>query len=154
MRTMAAWLLVGLGLSNFIGYVSGARALRRWAQATMASPLPLAFSDCGSLRNFADGFHLDIVTTDGTRVGADADASIYAALPGPYERRVIYGSALSLAPLVPTPLFHAILRHGLCDRGPIAAALGFERPLREATIVTVGRRPDAPSRPVRVSCGP
>ena len=120
----------------------------------MASPLPLAFSDCGSLQNFADGFHLDIVTTDGTRVRADADAAIYAALPGPYERRVIYGSALSLAPVVPTPLFLAILRHGLCDAGPIAAALGLERPLREATIVTVGRRPEVPSRPVRVSCPP
>jgi hypothetical protein len=41
----------------------------------LASPLPLAFSDCGSLHNFADGFRVDVVTADGTRLRTDADAS-------------------------------------------------------------------------------
>jgi hypothetical protein len=118
----------------------------------MASPLPLAFSDCGSLRNFVDRFRLEFVSSDGTRMQGDADAAIYARLPGPYERRVIYGAAVSLAPVVSSPLFRAILRHGFCDRGPIATEMGFEQPLREATIGTP-ERPDVPSRPVIVSCG-
>jgi hypothetical protein len=150
---IAAWLLVSLGLSSFVGHVSGSSELRRYARSTMASPLPLAFSDCGSLRNFSDRFGFDVVTSDGGRMRAEADAAIYAALPGPYERRVMYGAALSLAPVVPSPLFRGILHHGFCDRGPIATALGFAQPLREATISTPGR-PDLRSRPVTVSCDP
>lgn len=121
----------------------------------MASPLPLAFSDSRSLRAFVDRFSAELVTLDGTRVHREADASVYAALPGPYERHVIYGAAISLSSIMPSLLFSRILRYGFCDRGPLATAMGIDQPLSQAvlSIPTVLRRPGEPAGRVAVSCG-
>jgi len=146
-------ILVAVGLANSVAELTRAVWLARFARASVASPLPRAFSQSGSLAGFARDITLEITKADATVERRTESTEFFADLPGPYERRVIYGSALSFAPASPLPVFNSILEYGFCHSGPLAAKLGLREPLQR--IVVVGRsRTTGAERRSTVVCGP
>jgi len=154
-RSLGVALLVGVGLANSLAHLTGASWLRTFALATSASPLPRAFSQSQSLAGFSNEFIIELTHADGTVERRTESSELFAGLPGPYERRVIYGAALSFSSVVPRPPFTSILRYGFCRSGPLAARMDVRQPLRG--MAGIGRPPDNPksiARRVKIDCGP
>jgi len=151
-RAVAVYALLAVGVANAAALVIGSRALRAVALATRASPLPFVFVQSQDLAGYTDRFALEIETADGHRERRDLDGSVYADLPGPYERRICYGAALSFFPLVRARQFESILRYGLCRGGPLARAAGIAQPVAAATVVLPPGAAGAPERRAGVRC--
>jgi len=146
LRSLGVALLVALGLASSLAQLTEASWLATFAQATVASPLPRAFSQSQSLAGFANELTIELTTADGTVERRTESSELFAGLPGPYERRVIYGAALSFAPTSPRPPLTTILRYGFCRSGPLAARMGVRQPLR--SVALIGSAPLARSSPM------
>src|SRR3954464_3791251 len=107
------------------GYGTGSAALRGIGAATAASPLPKVFSDVDGLETFASGFTLHYRSGDGTRTDTAITPALYGRLAGPYNRRNVYGAALSYAPRLPRELWEPVYCYGLAPGGPLRSELGF-----------------------------
>ena len=136
---------------NSLAHLMGAPSLAVAARSTAASPLPLAFSQPGSLAGFVKELTIDLTGPDGKVERRTETQELFAGLPGPYERRIIYGSALAFSPLSPRPLFTAILRFGFCDSGPLAERMGVRYPVRSVALVRASRSTSAPRR-IEINC--
>lgn len=108
-----------------IGYVTGSRVLRGVGAASAMSPLPKVFSDVDGLETFASEFTLSYRRADGVRDSLRITPEIYGRLGGPYNRRNVYGAALSYAPRLPEPLWMAVYCYGMARDGPLRRELGF-----------------------------
>ena len=146
-RTLVLALLVAVGLANAVAYLLDVRPLGTVAKVTMASPLPRAFSQSQSLAGFAKEFVIELTSADGRVERRVASSELFAGLPGPYERRVLYGAALTYAPVAPQARFISIVRYGFCRGGPLAARLGVHEAVRSITVIGPGPRFAAPGSP-------
>jgi hypothetical protein len=106
------------------GYLSGNVTLRGIGAATAASPLPKVFSDVDGLETFASEFTLHYLRPDGTLIEMPITPELYGRLAGPYNRRNVYGAALSYAPRLPRELWEPVFCYGLAPEGPLRTELG------------------------------
>ena len=135
---LAPWALVGIGLLQPLGYLTGLTAVRGIGMATVASPLPLVFSHFRGVETFAADFELELLFADGRTHREPITPALYARLGGPYNRRNTYGAVISYGPAFTEPqekeLLRAVLSYGFCRGGPLAVELGTSEPVREARI--------------------
>jgi hypothetical protein len=99
--------------------------LRGLGAATAASPLPKVFSDVDSLETFASEFTLRYRKPGRTVVEMAITPELYGRLGGPYNRRNVYGAALSYAPRLPRELWEPVFCYGLGSEGPLRTELGL-----------------------------
>jgi hypothetical protein len=133
-KEIASYALVGLGLLQALGFVVGSDTLRGLGAMTVASPLPFVFSSFRNLETFAAEFEIELTRPNGERVRHLVTPELYAKLDGPYNRRNTYGAVLSYGPALAAPreraLVDAVLRYGLCGRGPLAQRFGEVEPIQ------------------------
>jgi hypothetical protein len=134
-----------------MAHLMGAPRLAVFARSTAASPLPLAFSQPGSLAGFAKELTIELTGPDGNVERRTESSELFAGLPGPYERRIIYGTALTFGPLSPRPLLTAILRFGFCDAGPLAERMGVSYAVHSVALVAESRSTGVPRR-IEIAC--
>jgi hypothetical protein len=125
-RNGAAIALAVLACAQMAGYVTGNRVLRGLGAASAMSPLPKVFSDVDGLETFATTFTLRYRKADGAVVETPITPALYGQLGGPYNRRNVYGAALSYAPRLPEPLWQSVYCHGLAPHGPLRTELGLQ----------------------------
>lgn len=106
------------------GDALGLRWLRGIGAATVAAPLPKVFSDVAGLETFASDFVLEAETPRGT-LRVPITPGLYARVEGPYNRRNVYGAALSYAPRLPEELWRPVYCYGLAPGGPLRRELGL-----------------------------
>jgi hypothetical protein len=115
-------LLIG-GLQTF-GFIFEFDGLRKAAQLTAASPLPLVFSHYRGLETFSPRFSIKIEPPHAEARVIQITPERYAALDGPYNRRNMYGAAFAFGSVMKYPeeeaLVTQILRYGFCNEGPLA----------------------------------
>lgn len=133
-RDKLAIALLALGLLQMAGYLTGSRALRGLGAATVASPLPIVFSDVKGLETFASEFTLKVSRVAQISEHIPVTPELYAKFGGPYNRRNVYGAAISYGPRLPEPLWRSVLGYGFCANGPLAKGLGLGEGLREVTV--------------------
>ena len=133
-RTYAALTLGVIGCLQMLGYVTGSRLLRGIGAATAASPLPKVFSDVDGLETFASEFTVRYRDARGTTSETRITPALYGQLAGPYNRRNVYGAALSYAPRLPRPLWESVYCYGLGRHGPLRSELGISADAREISI--------------------
>ena len=51
---------------------------------------------------------------------------VYARLQGPYNRRNVYGAALSYGPVLPPELRDPVMRYAVCGDAPLLRELGID----------------------------
>lgn len=119
-----AALLLLLGLSQMAGDALGLRWLRGLGAASVAAPLPKVFSDVSGLETFASDFLLEAETPRGV-LHVPITPHLYARVEGPYNRRNVYGAALSYAPRLPGELWKPVYCYGLAPNGPLRRELGL-----------------------------
>jgi hypothetical protein len=126
-RNALALVLGIIGCIQMVGYVTGNVVLRGLGAATTASPLPKVFSDVDGLETFASEFTLHYRDGAGTVRELPITPELYGRLGGPYNRRNVYGAALSYAPRLPAGLWESAYCYGFAPDGPLRRELGLGR---------------------------
>ena len=143
-RNRAAIVLAAAASLQMVGYVAGSDALRGVGAASAIAPLPKVFSDVDGLEPFASQFVLSYTARDGRRVELPVTPEVYGRLSGPYNRRNVYGAALSYAPRLPDPLWQSVYCYGLAPDGPLRRELGIPADAADVAVtmrtLTRGRR--------------
>ena len=142
-RNYGALTLGLIACMQMLGYATGNRVVRGIGAATVIAPLPKVFSDVEGLETFASEFTLRYRDARGTASEMRITPQLYGQLAGPYNRRNVYGAALSYAPRLPRPLWESVYCHGLRPGGPLRSELGLPD-VRELVVeirtMTRGRR--------------
>ena len=124
-------LLIGLGLAQMLGDLTGLAPLKGLAAATMASPAPKVFSAVKGLETYSTRFFLEWRNRAGERRRLELDKQLYARLGGPYNRRNVYGALLAYGPVLQSteatrPMFEAGLGYALGGEAPLLRELGLD----------------------------
>lgn len=140
---IAACLLVILGLAQMAGDLLRVPALKGIAAATGASPAPKVFcvasgtdarGNSFSLETYSTRFYLewaDRLSQSGL-ASMEITPQVYARLRGPYNRRNVYGAAMSYAPVLrfnphTAGMFDQVTQHAFCGERPLLRELGIDR---------------------------
>ena len=122
-----AILIFCFGLSQMLGYVFNIKVLRGIGAASTFSPLPTVFSDVDGVETFASAFTIEYSDPGGNTKRLEITPKVFSQLMGPYNRRNVYGAALSYGP---TPRFSKrllkrVFEYGLIDPGPVRKEFGL-----------------------------
>ncbi len=120
----AALALATLGCLQMLGGALGLAPLRGLAAAWGFAPYPKVFSDVKGLETFASRFTLEW-EEQGKPFSLEITPELYSRLRGPYNRRNVYGAALSYAPRLPEAQWQAVFCYGLAPEGPLRRELGI-----------------------------
>lgn len=123
-RNVLALFIGVLGSLQLVGRIIENRTLAGIGAALAMSPAPKVFSDVEGLETFASDFELIYDTPTGER-RLPITPELYQRLEGPYNRRNVYGAALSYAPRLPPPLWQAVYCFGLRPDGPLRREFGL-----------------------------
>lgn len=129
-----ALALLAIGSVQMVGYVAGSDVLRGLGAATTMAPMPKVFSDVNGLETFASEFTLGYWEPNGTEHSLTITPELYAQLDGPYNRRNVYGAALSYAPRMPASLWTPVFCYGLGKQGPLRREIGMRPEQRDVAI--------------------
>jgi hypothetical protein len=121
---LAAIALTAVGCLQMVGYVGDLRPLRGIGAALAIAPFPKVFSDVEGLETFASSFTLRWRDAQGSHE-LPITPELYARLEGAYNRRNVYGAALSYGPRLPTPLWQAVFCYGFATHGPLRREFGL-----------------------------
>lgn len=109
-----AWILSLLGFLSPLGYILNKPALTGIGTAYMVSPLPLVFSAVKDNEAFANQISFELRYKDNTKGSIVLGPKNGKLLQGPYNRRNVYGAAISYAPVLPEVLVKRVLYYGFC----------------------------------------
>lgn len=122
-----------LGSLQFVGYLLGSSALRGLGAACGFAPYTKVFSDVDGFETFAASFSLILTADDGEETVVEVTPEFYRQLKGPYNRRNIYGAALSYAPRMPEALWQSVFCYGF--NGPLREEFGIAEDVSKITVV-------------------
>ncbi|MFN0031088.1 MAG: hypothetical protein ACKVOR_02905 [Flavobacteriales bacterium] len=108
-------LVLLIGLLQIIGYVSGVSLIRGLGAATCSAPLPLVFGEVKGVETFAADFFVEFENDSGETQRIQITPAEYSLLAGPYNRRNVYGAAISYGPVLKEEIWQSILQYALCD---------------------------------------
>lgn len=121
----ASIAILCLGCLQFIGYVLNNQTLRGLGAACGFAPYTKVFSDVDGFETFAADFFLILETTDGETSTIPVTPEFYQQLKGPYNRRNVYGAALSYSPRMPEALWQSVFCYGFQTNGPLRGEFGI-----------------------------
>jgi hypothetical protein len=124
LRNVTAIAVCSFGLTAMVGDVLEIPAVKAIGLASTIAPCPKVFCDTKGLEAFASAFTLRF-QTNGHPVEMSLTPERYSKLKGPYNRRNVYGAALSFGPRLPEPLWQAVFDFGLSNTGPLRRELGI-----------------------------
>ena len=152
-RTGLYYFLFAVGIIQPVGYLIDSRIIRGIGAATAASPLPIVFSDAKGLETFASRFTLIATQRNGTRTSIAITPELYNRFEGPYNRRNVYGAAISYGPRLPKPVWKSVLHYGFCQPGPLAESLGLDKNLAVVEILLESKTAGRPAKwELEVAC--
>lgn len=119
-------LLVTVGLLQSFGYLIGVKEIKQLGALTVASPLPIVFTQQkGFLETFASEFTL-VYHQDGVEKRLPITPELYSKLDKPYNYRNVLGAAISYGPILPKPLVDSVLGYAFTDPGVLTQAFGID----------------------------
>jgi len=125
MLNILAILLVMVGLLQSFGHVTGSKTVKQLGMLTVASPLPIVFTEQkGFLETFASEFTL-VYDKQGKEERVKITPELYAKLDKPYNYRNVLGAAISYGPILPKPLVESVLNYAFISPAPLSKALGI-----------------------------
>jgi len=116
MRRVGYYLIFAVGVLQIVGYITGLKPLRGLGQALASSPLPIVFTEVKGVETFAANFFIGFNNSSGQYQEVAITPKMYSQLQGPYNRRNIYGAAISYGPVLPEKLWSSVLNYGVCSK--------------------------------------
>ncbi len=133
-RSILAKALVGIGLLQALGYATGQAWLRHAGALTVASPLPLVFTEVRGVETFALNFEL-YYESDDVITNVPINSELYSKFKAPYNFRNVIGAAVSYGPVMPPKVTEAVLHYTFQQLGDLSKTLGLTLPLKNAYIL-------------------
>lgn len=121
-----------LGSLQFVGFCLGNATLRGVGAALGFAPYTKVFSDVDGFETFAANFTLSYQLDDGSEVVTPITPEFYQQLHGAYNRRNVYGAALSYAPRLPVELWQSVFCYGF--NGSLREEFGIPADASQITI--------------------
>jgi hypothetical protein len=123
--------LVVVGSLQMIGDVLNIPVIKGFGAAIHASPAPKVFTAQAGFETYSSRFYLDWTDKVGKTHTLEITPENYAGVRGPYNRRNVYGAAVSYGPvLVSNPrtaaMFHSVMRYAFCGEAPLLTELGID----------------------------
>jgi hypothetical protein len=116
MKIHLYYALIAIGLLQSIGYILHIKPIRQLGMVSGSSPLPLVFTDVKGVETFASDFFIQYQNKAGQWQEIQITPSLYAKLQGPYNRRNVYGAAISYGPILKQALWQAVFDYGFCKQ--------------------------------------
>ena len=116
MRKYVYIVIVAIGLLQIIGYTLRIKSLRGIGAAMGSSPLPIVFTEVKGVETFAADFYLQYMDSSGQKKEIQITPELYGKLKGPYNRRNVYGAAISYGPVLKKDIWESVLQYGLCRK--------------------------------------
>ena len=126
--------LVLIGLLQFIGFATQQKWLEGIGKVTVASPLPLVFTEQKGCETFALDFTLEYEDKNGQTGKLPITPQLYARFDAPYNYRNVLGAAISYGAILPESIWKPVLSYAFIDPGNIGRSFDLETPLRKVTI--------------------
>ncbi len=125
--------LVLIGTLQAAGDVLGSSTLKGLGAATSASPAAKVFTAHEGFETFSSRFFIETHGAQGLRSSLELTPENYQGLRGPYNRRNVYGAAISYGPVLAShpltkPMLDSVVRYAFCQPGQIFAELPVDRP--------------------------
>lgn len=118
-------LLVCIGLLQSVGYIIGNKTIKSLGLITVASPLPIVFTQQkGFLETFALEFTL-VYEEDNQEKRINITPELYAQFDKPYNYRNILGAAIAYGPILPKELVSSILNYAFITPGVLSKAFNL-----------------------------
>ena len=118
--------LVLLGLMQSFGHVMGNKTIKSLGLLTVASPLPIVFTQQkGFLETFALDFRL-VYEEQGLQKSIHITPALYAKLDKPYNYRNVLGAAISYGPILPKALVTSVLGYAFVSPARVSKAFGID----------------------------
>lgn len=143
-RNLAALVLLALGTTQMLGYLTHSRPLRGVGLASGVAPFPKVFCEADGYEPFAATFTLLGEDSTGAPISIPIDAERYALMEGPYLRRNVYGAALAYSPRLPEDLRTHLFQRILLPNSPLINELGLPA-LNNPRIRIEARASESPS---------
>lgn len=131
---LGALVLGALALSQIAFGLLHAEDARLAAASTAAAPYPKVFCDKDGYEAFAHDFELSGTDSTGGRHLVVMTPEVYERIRGPYNRRNVYGAALSFAPRISREQLDSVVRYAFVSDGGLRAELGLPPDLVELTV--------------------
>ena len=112
-------LLVGIGLLQIIGFATGQKWLKGFGQITVASPLPIVFTEQQGCETFALDFSIEYEDETGSRGLFPVTPQVYANFDEPYNYRNVLGAVISYGAILPEKIWRPVLEFAFFDPGTI-----------------------------------
>ncbi len=109
-------LIIAIGLLQTIGYLSRIKIIKQLGQITCSSPLPIVFTEVKGVETFASDFYIEFINYTGEREVIKITPNMYSKLKGPYNRRNIFGAAISYGPILKKEIWETIFKYGFCKK--------------------------------------
>jgi hypothetical protein len=118
-RNIAALAITILGCSAMLGDLTNSPKMKGLGVSWCFAPIPKVFCDNQQLEAFASEFTIVTTGDDGSITKIRITPELYSRMPGPYNRRNVYGAALSFGPKLPESLWRPVFEYGLGARGAL-----------------------------------
>lgn len=118
-------LVLLIGFLQIIGYLTQVKAIRSLGVLSASSPLPIVFTEVRGVETFASDFYIRYTDENGEKQEVQITPEMYSKFSGPYNRRNIYGAAISYGLVLPEELWKPVLTYGLCN-GVLQEELGID----------------------------
>ncbi|CAA6810355.1 MAG: Unknown protein [uncultured Campylobacterales bacterium] len=117
-------LLVILGLIASFGHIVKNDTIKGIGLLTVASPLPIVFTQHKGMETFAWDF--SIVYKEGNFIKElQITPEIYSKFNQPYNYRNVVGAAFAYAPILPKNLVKSVLDYSFVDPAPLSKTFGL-----------------------------
>ncbi|MCU0797278.1 MAG: hypothetical protein MUF31_15240 [Akkermansiaceae bacterium] len=129
-----AILVLGVGLLQMLGHITGWKVLRGLGLASGISPYPKVFCAVEGYEGFTARFELEGIRDDGAVWRVPLDGERYARIRGPYNRRNVHGATLAFAPRLPGELREELLERALAPGSVLREELGVPADVRQLRV--------------------
>ncbi len=129
-RTLGCVLVTLVGVSGVLLRWAGRSDLAVLGLLFLCSPQPSVFAD----HNISGRVAFSLESAEGEERSSRADRGTLARLGGPLARKDAYVHALLGINAFPTSQWLPVLAYGLCERGPLARALGATFAVSQASL--------------------
>jgi len=126
-------VLVLIGSVRAIADISGFSNVSSFFSLFNVSPAMKVFTAHNNYETFSPKYMLDFQGVDGEAVSVELTPELYRKLEGPYNRRNVFGAAISYGPVLVSnqktaDLFNSVAHYSFCRPGILIEELGLDVP--------------------------
>jgi len=129
-QSIGFFFLVTVGCIQMVGDLTNIQEIKGIGLAIHVSPAPKVFTTHQGFETFSSQFFIHWTDLKGVEQNKELTPEIYGLIKGPYNRRNVYGAALSYGPVLSKnpktkEMFSQISNFAFCGNSSLVSELGL-----------------------------